>query len=106
MPSNQSLTLVGLNTLRTNVTESTSYVVQGKLTCPQLAQGASDPSQVVVTVSQNSSLKYTSLPGQEGFKTELSCTAGDEIEITTASSAAVDQDPNAIKVVVGVSNGT
>lgn len=102
---NELLTLAGLNTLRTNVPDAGPYAVEGKLTCPQLAQGAAAPSQVVVTVSQNSSLKFTSLAGQEGFRVDLLCAAGDEIEVTTASSATIDQGPNTIKTVIGVSNG-
>jgi len=101
-----TFSLVGLNTLTFNAPQTGPFVLRCTLTCPQLAQGATAPSQVVCTVSQNSTPIYVSMPGQEGFKAELSCTLGDTITVTTSSSAAIDSASlNAIKCTIGFSNG-
>lgn len=100
------LTLVGLSTLTTHANTTGPHVIFGKITCPQLAQGSSAPSQVVVTVNQNGSPIYTGTAGAEGFKQQMLCTSGDTITVVTSSTAAVDTTSlNGIKAVIGFTNG-
>jgi hypothetical protein len=99
-------TLVGLETLTIPALVAGAHMISGKLTCPQLAQGASAPSQVVTTVNQNGSPVYTGTPGGEGFTVNLLCAAGDTITVVTSSSAAVDTASlNGIKAVIGFTQG-
>lgn len=113
MDYSQNLTSVGLNTLTFAAPSTGPFVVSGKLTLPTISQDDLDTaglttdgtSQVVVTVAQNGSTKYTGLAGAEGFKVNLSCTAFDVITVTTASSAAIDQPINVVKATIGFSSG-
>lgn len=99
------LTLAGLNSLSIPVLTTGPHVLSATLSAPQLSQGASAPSQVVVTVVQNSTTIFTSTAGQEGFKVDLLGTVGDVLHVTASSSAVVDQGPNTIKAVIGFTFG-
>jgi len=68
--------------------------------------GTSVPSQVVVTIKQNGSTILTTQPGQLGFAINgLPCTAADVITIQRSSSLSQDQQPQAIRMTLSVSEG-
>lgn len=103
---NKNLTNVGLNTLSFSLPEAGPASVKGKLTLPQLYDdGATGQSLVVVTVKQNGTTIYTGLPGAEGFYVNFLGALGDAMTVAFASSAAIDQDPNAVKASVGFTSG-
>lgn len=108
MDFSQNLTSVGLRTITLSAPAQGPYVVKGKLSLPTIAddgESADDTSQVVVTVTQNGSTKYTGLPGAEGFKVNLLCNQYDLIAIITSSSAAIDQPLNVVKAAISLSSG-
>jgi len=68
--------------------------------------GADVQSQVVVTVKQNGTTIFTSAAGDLGFGlSAVVCAASDVITFTTSSSLAQDQQPNAIRLTLAVSEG-
>lgn len=101
----QNAALGGLGTYTVVIPNAGPYIVKGKLTLPTIVGGASANSSCVVTVVQNSTTIYTGNAGAEGFSTTFLGAAGDSIAITTSSAASVDQPLNAIKMVVGISQG-
>jgi hypothetical protein len=96
-----NIATTGLNTTTTSIPLAGTYLVTGKLSVPTLVGGAG-ASSVVTTVTQNSSTMYTGLAGAEGFAVTLNCAAGDTVAVTYASSAAPDEQPNAIKTVISI----
>lgn len=64
------------------------------------------PSQIVLTVRQNGSIVATSTAGDRGITIPaLNCTAADVITVTPTSSLASDQQSNAVRITVAVSQG-
>jgi hypothetical protein len=96
--------IVGLNTFSFIVPNAGPYVLSGKLSIPTVTNGGGS-SSVVVTVQQNSSTKYTGTAGADGFKTVLSCAAGDSLAIIMSSSNPDDEGLNAIKANISCSQG-
>ena len=121
MAFNQSTTVTNLQALTITIPTTDTYQIQGTLSLTNqvtaATQGAGGGagtgtggtkviSQVVVTIKQNGTTIYTGQTGAEGFSLPaLSCTAGDVITITPSSSLAQDQQPQAIKMTVQVSEG-
>lgn len=91
-PSN--IVFSGLGTISFHVSGTGVKNVKGKLTLPNLIEGAADNSHVVVTINLNGgSAFYTGLVGAEGFESGTYATAGDTINVVLTSSAAVDLSP-------------
>lgn len=117
---NQSSTNIATDTFIVPTTDV--YGFSGKLTLPNIVpsvtQGAGGGagtgsvggpqvnSQVVVTIKKNGSTIYTSQAGDRGFEIKnLACTAGDSITFQRSSSLAQDNQPNAIKMTLSISEG-
>jgi hypothetical protein len=92
----------GLSTYTYHILVAGDYVFSGTLTLPTLSEGSLADSQAVVTVSQNSSLKYTGAQGARGFSVELACALNDVIAIAISSSAPVDQILNAVRTSLAI----
>jgi hypothetical protein len=118
---NLATTVTNLQALTINIPTTDQYWIAGTLTTStqvsSATQGAGGgagtgtggttvDSQVVVTIKQNGSTIYTGQTGALGFTLPaVQCTAGDVITITPSSSLAQDQQPQAIKMTVNVSEG-
>jgi hypothetical protein len=69
--------------------------------------GAQVSSQVVATVSRNSTVIYTGQAGASGFSIlGANFTAGDVVNVTLSSSLPQDQQPNAVKMTIAISKGS
>ena len=98
--------VTGLGTVLTvNAVSTNMYTVQAKMTIPTIGGGAVAQSALVAVVNLNGSPMYTGLPGARGLRVLLACTAGDVITVVFSSAAPVDQDKNAIRATIGVSEG-
>jgi len=116
-----STTVTNLATTTITIPTTDTYNIQGTLTLPNIVTAASQgagggagtgtggtfsPSQVVVTIKQNGTTIYTGAAGALGFAlTGLSCTANDSITIALSSSQAQDNQPEAVKMTLSVSEG-
>lgn len=123
MAFNQSLTTTNLGTTTVTIPATDTYNFIGTLQLPvaqtpAASQGAGGgagtgtggtptvPSQVIVTIKQNGSTIFTTAAGDRGFALrDVVCTAADSITFAAASSLATDQQPQAIKMTIAVSNG-
>lgn len=111
-----------LHTSTVTLPESATYSVQGTLTLPHIVPtptagagggagtgsggGAQINSQVIVTIKQNGSTIYTSAPGDSGFSLPaLVCTAGDVLTFQRSSSLAQDNQLNAVRMTLTISEG-
>jgi len=121
---NNNQTVVGLRTTTINIPSTDFYTFQGTLQLKDLlptpipgpgggagtgtnASPTQDqPSQVVVTINQNGTPRYTGQAGAKGFSIGINCTAADVITIVTSSSDTYDQGANAVKMTLAVSEGT
>lgn len=118
----QSTSVTNLNTHTITIPTTDQYSIQGTLTLPNIVPsvlqgpgggagtgsggGPQVNSQVVITIKQNGSTIYTSNPGDRGFcLNALQCTAGDVVTIQRSSSLAQDQQPEAIRMTLSVSEG-
>jgi len=112
----------GLGTYSVTIPTTDIYMIQGTLTLPNIVPsvlagpgggagtgsggGPEIPSQVVVVVNQNGTPRFTSSPGSEGFILRaLPCTAGDVLTFVRSSSLSQDQQPNAVKMTLAISEG-
>jgi hypothetical protein len=122
---NQSLTFTGLTTQHINIPTTDTYNLSVKTTLPSNNTNTSSAltgpgggtgtgtgaaptptSQVVTTIKQNGSTIYTSAAGTRGFELNaIVCTAGDVLDVVTSSSLASDQQLEAVKTTVAVSEG-
>jgi hypothetical protein len=115
-----SLTNLATHTITIPTTDTYSF--QGTLTLPNLIPtaiqgpgggagtgtggGTLVPSQVVVTIKQNGTTIFTSNPGAMGFcLPAVQCTAADVITIQRSSSLPQDQQPQAVRMTLAVSEG-
>lgn len=97
----QNFTSTGLTTLTFSVPVAGVFPMDVKLTCPEISGGASANSQVVTTIKQNGTTRYTSNAGDTGSHIILNCAAFDVITMQLSSSAAVDTAAfNLIKAIV------
>jgi hypothetical protein len=111
-----------LATNTVTVPNTDTYLVQGTLSLPSQVpaptpgagggagtgsgSGPQVNSQVVVTIKQNGSTIYTSAAGDKGFcLPALSCTAGDVLSFQRSSSLSQDQQPNAVRLTLCISEG-
>lgn len=118
----QSASYPGLGTFIVNIPETNMYSIQGTLSLndddgsalqgPGGGAGTGTgapppiPSQVVVTIKQNSSTIFTSNSGAKGFcLNSVSLVSGDVLSVITSSSLAQDQLPNAVKLILAVAEG-
>ncbi len=93
----------GLGTFNYTLPFTGDYNIGGTLTLPLGGDGSSG-SQVIVTVKVNTSTTlFTGNIGNKGFEVGYSATAGDIINIVLTSSAAPDQQINAIKTSITLS---
>ena len=92
-------------TLMPNMSPGPHQLV-GKLTLPRASQGSSGASQVVVTVNQNGSPVYVGVPGADGFETGVNIALNDVITVVTSSSNPIDQQLNAVKLMVAIWEGS
>lgn len=100
---NKKLVIAGLQSQSTSVTNAGNYTITARITLPTIEQGATANSQVVTTVTQNSSVIYTSLPGARGFQLlNVPCASSDTITVALTSAAAVDQGLNVVKATVAI----
>lgn len=96
--------LNGLQTTTLFIAPTTGlYFVNGQLTLPSLSQGGG-VSAVVAVVNVAGSPVYTGTAGATGFQANVSCTAGDTVNVALSSAAAPDLVLNAVKGVVGCGN--
>lgn len=122
MPFSQSTTTEGLSVTTVNIPTADVYNFQGTLTLPpnygSVTYGAGGgagtgtgaapqaPSQVVTTIRQNGTIRYTSTAGDKGFQLNgLVCAAADVITVTLTSSAATDQQPESVRLTLATSQG-
>jgi hypothetical protein len=122
MPLVQTTTVTGLQEFDFIVPTTDAYTIQGTLevpfVVPTAAQGPGGggigtgstpglptPSQIVTVVKQNSTTKYTSNPGDKGFLTGINATAGDTIKVIFSSSQIQDEQLNAMKCTIAISEG-
>lgn len=97
--------LNGLQTTTLFIAPTTGlYFVNGQLSLPSLAKGAVGPSAVVAVVNVAGSPVYTGTAGATGFQANVSCTAGDTVNVALSSSNAADQVLNVVTGVVGSGN--
>lgn len=101
----QNLVSSGLGTTTLKVPDAGPYMVQGKISLPQINTGASANSAVVTVVNKNGSPVYTGTAGAEGFGVEVTCAANDTLTIVLSSAATVDQPANVIKANISISGG-
>lgn len=119
----QVTTVTGLQEFDFTAPTTDSYTVQGTLELPAnlvptASQGAGGggigtgstpglpvPSQVVTVVKQNSTTRYTSNAGDRGFIVGINATAGDTIKVIFSSSLAQDEQLNAMKCTIAISEG-
>jgi len=121
MPYTQSTTVTDLATHTITIPTTDTYNFAGTLTLPNIVTAATAgagggagtgtggvfvPSQVVITIKQNGTTIYTGAAGALGFALNgVSCTAADVITIIRSSSLAQDEQPNAIRMTLSVSEG-
>jgi hypothetical protein len=122
MAYTQSTSVTNLATHTITIPTTDLYNFQGTLTLPNIVPSATQgpgggagtgtgggpevPSQVIITVNKNGSPIYTGAAGALGFTLNgVSCTAGDVITIVRSSSLAQDEQPNAIRMTLSVSEG-
>src|SRR5271156_468924 len=121
MSYTQSASVTNLATHTITIPTTDIYNIQGTLTLPNIVTAATTgtgggagtgtggtfvPSQVVVTIKQNGTTIYTGAAGALGFAlTGLACTANDVITIIRSSSLAQDNQPNAIRMTLAISEG-
>lgn len=118
----QSTSVTNLNTHTITIPTTDVYTFRGTLTLPNVLPtaiqgpgggagtgtggGTLVPSQVVITIKQNGTTKLTTNPGDMGFGLSgLPCTAGDVITIQRSSSLAQDQQPEAVRLTLSISEG-
>jgi hypothetical protein len=118
----QSTSVTNLATHTIVIPTTDIYSFQGTLSLPNVVPsvvagpgggagtgsggGPQVSSQVVVTIKQNGSTIYTSNPGDRGFcLNAVSCVAADVITIIRSSSLAQDEQPNAIRMTLAISEG-
>ena len=95
-----SYTFTNLGTTTLYVPTAGVTTIVGNMSAPSQTGGLSANTQVLVTITQNSTTVYTGLAASEGFKIVLLCAVNDAINISLTSSAPVDQVINAIKCTV------
>jgi hypothetical protein len=121
MPYTQSTSVTNLATHTIIIPTTDIYYINGTLTLPNVVTSATTGlgggagtgtggtqvnSQVVITVKQNGTTILTTNPGDRGFTLPaLSCTAADVITIQRSSSLSQDNQPNAIRMTLVVSEG-
>jgi hypothetical protein len=115
-------TVSGLGTTTINITSTDTYNVDVTLELPRysnsVTQGAGGGaatgsgstakvlSQVVTVINRNGTPIVTSAAGARGVSANtIACTAGDTITVVTSSSASQDQQPNAVKATIALSEG-
>ena len=100
----QGQSVSGLGTFKVGSPGPGTYNVTGTLVLPSFQEGNTGDSAVVVTVSLNGgSTLFTSLPGAQGFSTQVTSTSSsDQFYITLSSSAPVDQGLNIIRTTISV----
>jgi hypothetical protein len=122
MPFSSTQSVTNLGTTTVNLPNTDIYSLVGTLTLTSNAGSASTGpgggtgtgavatpltvSQVVTTVKQNGTTILTTAAGATGFSIPaLVATAGDVITVITTSSLPQDQQPQAIKMTLAVSQG-
>ena len=105
MDFSQNTVFGGLGTVTFSPPAAGLYTMEGKITLPMLSQGASEQSQLVVTINLNGSPIYTTDASSEGFRAVQSLLTSDVITIVFSSSALVDQAKNVIKSCISISAG-
>lgn len=123
MPFNSTQTVTNLGTTTVSIPTTDTYNFVGTLTTPvaqtsMTAYGAGGgagtgtggaptaPSQIVVTIKQNGSTIYTSAAGDRGFALlAVQCTAADSITFALTSALAADNQPEAVRMTLAVSEG-
>lgn len=99
----KTITFNGLGTAPFQILVAGAKTVQGTLTLPNLNEGSTSSSQVVVTVNLNGgSAFYTGAAGALGFETGTFANPGDTINIILTSSLPADQGLNSVKSTLGV----
>ena len=100
---NKKMVISGLESQTTSVTNAGNYTITASLSLPTINKGASANSQCVTTVTQNSSVIYTSTAGCAGFQLlNVPCAANDTITVAMTSSDPVDQGLNVVKTTVAI----
>lgn len=102
MPTRHSITVTGIGTTVLPLSTAGEHRVIVKLQLPTPSEGASGPSAVITTITQNSTLLFTSNAGDEGAMTPINVAANDTLSVAFASSAAVDQGANAFKATITI----
>lgn len=104
---NLSLTLSGLTSYSFSAPSAGIYMMDVKVQLPELSQGASAPSALVMTVTNGTGpvTIFTSSAGASGMKVDFVAAANDVITIALTSAAAVDAGLNVIKANIAISSG-
>jgi len=97
-----SMVIPGLESSSACIGSAGNYTIIGKLQLPSVTDGSSANSSVVSTVKQNGTTIFTSQAGSSGFRINLPCAAGDIIQVSLSSAAAVDQPPAAVRCTVAI----
>lgn len=91
-------TVIGLGTFSFTAVQTGAHNVKGKMTLPEINQGASANSQVIVTINVNGGATiFTGPAGARSFESGSYLTAGDVLNVILSSSAPVDNELNAVK---------
>lgn len=105
----QNFAISGLETLTVVMPVAGQFTLSGKLKLPRLSQTdptdpnySSYPSQVVVTVQQNSSTIFTSTAGSDGFSIPISAASQDTFTVQLSSSESQDEVLNAVSAVISI----
>src|SRR5579863_6880281 len=105
MQSKYRSTSTGLGEIDVYAVDTAVYTIRVRLLLPTPQFTGGGTTSVVTTVKVNSTTKYTSNVGDLGVDYQVACIAGDTIKVITTSSAAADNQLNAIKVDLAISEG-
>lgn len=123
MPFNSTQTVTNLGTTTITIPTTDVYTVKGKLQLTDTAGSSTQgpgggtgtgavatpltQSQVVTTVNHNGSPVLVMPAGAQGFALySVSCTTGDIISVVLTSSLPQDEQLNAIKMTLSITEGS
>ena len=107
MAFNANIGFVGLQTQLIGIPTTGVYNLSAKLTLPEIPEGSSAASQVVITITQtpsggSPSTIYTGMMSARGFSIPVYGNALDVLSVSLSSSATVDQGLQSVKCVLSI----
>jgi hypothetical protein len=120
---NSTLSSQGLNTITFTAPTTDVYSFQGTIAPPKYSTsatsgpgggagtgtggGADVPSQILITINKNGTPVYTGTAGAQGFQLDgIALAAADVITIVPTSSLSQDNQPNAIRITLAITEGS